>query len=43
MDNFLDEVDKKSVGEDIAFSAFSRRRNKEKKLQRESIGQDSTY
>ncbi|RGB36367.1 hypothetical protein C1646_783639 [Rhizophagus diaphanus] len=34
-DNFLDEAHKKSVGEDI------RRRNKEKKLQRESANQDS--
>src|SRR6266540_3807759 len=35
MDVFLDGVDKKIVGEDI------RRRNKEKKLQRESANQDS--
>src|ERR1043166_7213380 len=36
MDNFLDEAHKKSVGEDI------RRRNKEKKIQRESSNQDIT-
>jgi hypothetical protein len=36
MDNFLNEVDKKRIGEDI------RRRNKEKKLQRESAVQDVT-
>ncbi|CAB4413594.1 unnamed protein product [Rhizophagus irregularis] len=36
MDIFLDEEDKKIVGEDI------RRRNKEKKLQRELAGQDSS-
>jgi hypothetical protein len=36
MDIFLDEEDKKIVGEDIT------RRNKEKKLQRESAGQDSS-
>jgi len=36
MDIFLDGVDKKIVGEDI------RRRNKEKKLQRESANQDIT-
>ncbi|PKK58987.1 hypothetical protein RhiirC2_795470 [Rhizophagus irregularis] len=35
-DNFLDEAHKKSVGEDI------RRRNKEKKIQRESANQDIT-
>src|SRR5437763_12302965 len=36
MDVFLDGEDKKIVGEDI------RRRNKEKKLQRESVNQDVT-
>ena len=36
MDNFLNEAQKKSVSEDI------RRRNKEKKLQRESANQDIT-
>src|SRR6266542_1612083 len=35
MDIFLDGVDKKIIGEDI------RRRNKEKKLQHESVNQDS--
>src|SRR2546421_10097173 len=36
MDDFLNEVNKKSIGEDI------RIRNKEKKIQRESANQDIT-
>ncbi|GBB97657.1 hypothetical protein RclHR1_03030001 [Rhizophagus clarus] len=43
MNNFLDEARKKSIGENIAFRAFSRQCNKEKKLKKAeqaSLNQD---